>query len=428
MQRAMVIRPPSSCVIVPQPSNPADLSGIATAGGTKSPSPSPSIVNGVSAKSGEDRQICKHCKKPVDQVHYESHVSLCLETKAENAKKKKERKEAKAREAVAKAKEKEKQQATDKDKDKDGDSVMGGTAPAASQEDGDKASTTADVPPSAVSTTSIKKPPSKSATKASQADGSSKKTKKRKADTEGNDKEPKKKKLKKDEPPKPKLPKPKGPVNVEIQCGVPLDKEKGGYCARSLTCKSHSMGLKRAVPGRSLPYDQLLAMYQKKNQAKQQKALMEAQVGSAAVDDDAEGGVVDSEEERESVMKALGRWRPRPLEQVTTVPMRRRYGYVRIKEMLGNALAGGSQGKLFGPPPVGPVIGSEAVLDGADVVDAPSRKASTTGATGGGGGGSTAGSGGGNGAGAGAGHAHPVPKGVAVPVRKGSVASSVGAA
>lgn len=379
----------------------------------------------MSAKSGDDRPICKHCKKPVEQVHYESHVSHCLETKAENARKKKERKEAKAREAAAKAKEKEKQQAADKDKDKDGDSVMGGTAPAASQEDGDKA---ADAPPSAVTTTSTKKPPSKSATKASQADGSSKKTKKRKADTEGNDKEPKKKKLKKDEPPRPKLPKPKGPVNVEIQCGVPLDKEKGGYCARSLTCKSHSMGLKRAVPGRSLPYDQLLAMYQKKNQAKQQKALMEAQVGSAAVDDDAEGGVVDSEEERESVMKALGRWRPRPLEQVTTVPMRRRYGYVRIKEMLGNALAGGSQGKLFGPPPVGPVIGSEAVLDGVELVEAPSRKASTAGAAGGGGGPSAGGTGGVGGAGAGAGHAHPVPKGVAVPVRKGSVASSVGAA
>ena len=30
------------------------------------------------------------------------------------------------------------------------------------------------------------------------------------------------------------------------------------------------MGAKRAVPGRSLPYDVLLASYQKKNQAKQQ--------------------------------------------------------------------------------------------------------------------------------------------------------------
>jgi len=33
------------------------------------------------------------------------------------------------------------------------------------------------------------------------------------------------------------------------------------------------MGAKRAVAGRSLPYDMLLAAYQKKNQAKQQSML-----------------------------------------------------------------------------------------------------------------------------------------------------------
>jgi len=61
-----------------------------------------------------------------------------------------------------------------------------------------------------------------------------------------------------------------GPVDVERQCGVMKD---GVPCARSLTCKSHSMGAKRAVPGRSLPYDMLLTAYQKKNQAKQQSAI-----------------------------------------------------------------------------------------------------------------------------------------------------------
>ena len=92
------------------------------------------------------------------------------------------------------------------------------------------------------------------------------KGKKRKADDDDKDKEPKKKK-KKDEP-KPKQAKTKGPVDVEKQCGVLLPNNQ--QCARSLTCKSHSMGAKRAVPGRSLPYDMLLAQYQKKNQAKQQ--------------------------------------------------------------------------------------------------------------------------------------------------------------
>lgn len=117
------------------------------------------------------------------------------------------------------------------------------------------------------STKGVVKSGKKTAVKEATTDNTSKKSKKRKADLEG-DKEPKKKKLKKDEPPKPKLPKPKGPVDVEKQCGVLLP--NGGYCARSLTCKSHSMGAKRGVPGRSMPYDFLLAQYQKKNQAKQQ--------------------------------------------------------------------------------------------------------------------------------------------------------------
>lgn len=48
-----------------------------------------------------------------------------------------------------------------------------------------------------------------------------------------------------------------GSMDVEKQCGVALP--NGGFCARSLACKSHSMGAKRAVPGRSAPYDTLLA-------------------------------------------------------------------------------------------------------------------------------------------------------------------------
>ena len=108
----------------------------------------------------------------------------------------------------------------------------------------------------------------KSAVKGAVVDGEgAKKGKKRKIDGDA-EKAPNAKKKKKDEP-KPKAARPKGPVDVEKQCGVALP--NGGFCARSLTCKSHSMGLKRAVPGRSLPYDMLLAQYQKKNQAKQQR-------------------------------------------------------------------------------------------------------------------------------------------------------------
>ncbi|KAI0704295.1 SCA7, zinc-binding domain-containing protein [Cytidiella melzeri] len=55
----------------------------------------------------------------------------------------------------------------------------------------------------------------------------------------------------------------KGPVDLERQCGVIND--KGLPCSRSLTCKSHSMGAKRAVPGRSRDYNELLLEWNRLN-------------------------------------------------------------------------------------------------------------------------------------------------------------------
>lgn len=218
-----------------------------TGGNTPSPTPDSPINEADLGKPIEDKPDhiqCKHCKKPTPKSIAQSHVKLCEQKKKEKARKKKEAKELKA----AQAREKEKAE-----REKEADEAGG---------DADKPSEAGD--PSVNGENNIKTA-KKSAGKA--APDGPKTTKKRKADGDG-DKEPKKKKLKKDEPPKPKLPKPKGPVDVEKQCGVLLP--NGGYCARSLTCKSHSMGAKRGVPGRSLPYDILLASYQKKNQAKQQ--------------------------------------------------------------------------------------------------------------------------------------------------------------
>jgi SAGA-associated factor 73 len=56
---------------------------------------------------------------------------------------------------------------------------------------------------------------------------------------------------------------PKAPVDIEKQCGVALP--SGDQCARSLTCKRHGWSAKRAVPGRSAPFDQLLADRQREN-------------------------------------------------------------------------------------------------------------------------------------------------------------------
>ena len=221
----------------------------------RSPSPGSPIPESELGKPIEDRPDhiqCKHCKKPTPKAVAQSHVRLCEQKKKEKARRKKEAKELKA----AQAKEKERIE-KEKEKEINGEDTSGeANGIAKADEDGDEPPTTQE---------GNIKTGKKSAGKAS-TDGP-KQTKKRKAEAEG-DKEPKKKKLKKDEPPKPKLPKPKGPVDVEKQCGVQLP--NGGNCARSLTCKSHSMGAKRAVPGRSMPYDQLLAAYQKKNQAKQQ--------------------------------------------------------------------------------------------------------------------------------------------------------------
>jgi SAGA-associated factor 73 len=162
---------------------------------------------------------CKHCRRPVHRSVSANHIRECLNKKQEKLKKKKEAKEAK--DAALR-------------KEKGEDDEAGG----------------------------------RKAGKGALVDGEgAKKGKKRKIDADS-EKGPNAKKKKKDEP-KTKSAKPKGPVDVEKQCGVAL--ANGGFCARSLTCKSHSMGLKRAVPGRSLPYDMLLQQYQKKNQAKQQR-------------------------------------------------------------------------------------------------------------------------------------------------------------
>ncbi|BGP40762.1 SAGA complex subunit Sgf73 [Rhodotorula kratochvilovae] len=88
-------------------------------------------------------------------------------------------------------------------------------------------------------------------------------------------------------PEKPKLldvpKKNKRVVDVDRQCGVIND--KGYPCPRSLTCKTHNMSAKRAVPGRVQPYDLLLFEWQKANKANQQKAdaAKQAQPGALGV-------------------------------------------------------------------------------------------------------------------------------------------------
>ncbi|KAF3012168.1 hypothetical protein E8E14_005468 [Neopestalotiopsis sp. 37M] len=256
-------------------------------------------------------QQCKHCKKGILKNAAKEHIAQCLKIKKEKAQRKKE-----AREARERAKEEARQEEARKN-DPDGDTQMNDD----SDDDDDEKKGTGG---KANKKVGGKKP-----------DGEAK-GKKRKAEGDA-DKGPKSKKKK--EEPKPKVPKPKGPVDVEKQCGVILP--NGQPCARSLTCKSHSMGAKRAVPGRSLPYDMLLAAYQKKNQAKQQKAALDANA-PVADEDDANAAPVDSDEETAAVMGALARWNPQPVMPPPVFnPIKRNYQLARLHEQLQTATNGG---------------------------------------------------------------------------------------
>ncbi|KAF2100336.1 hypothetical protein NA57DRAFT_54429 [Rhizodiscina lignyota] len=63
--------------------------------------------------------------------------------------------------------------------------------------------------------------------------------------------------------PKAKAREVKGSVNVEEQCGVQFT--NGGRCTRNLLCQIHTKEAKRAVPGRSVSFDILLARYLARN-------------------------------------------------------------------------------------------------------------------------------------------------------------------
>lgn len=287
------------------------------------PSPGP-VVNQLDEKTKEtfptgrpledipELHKCKHCNKTLTKAAAKTHVLTCIKAKKEKAQRKKEAKEARERE----------RRALDggNKKDDDGDTRM------ASDDDDEEAS------PEKKGPGGIKSA-KKSAGKKVEIDDS-KKGKKRKADGDA-EKGPKLKKKK--EELKPKATKPKGPVDVERQCGVLI--REGVLCARSLTCKSHSMGAKRAVAGRTLPYDMLLAAYQKKNQAKQQKAALDA--NAPLEDEEAANGPVDSDEELTAVMHGLSNWAPQPVvPQLVQMPIEREYQKKRLYEQLHHATNG----------------------------------------------------------------------------------------
>ncbi|KAI5203517.1 hypothetical protein E4T38_05086 [Aureobasidium subglaciale] len=67
-------------------------------------------------------------------------------------------------------------------------------------------------------------------------------------------------------------------VNIDQQCGVPLF--NGIPCASALTCQSHNLPAKRAVPGRSAPLDQLLARQQQEMAQTAQRGASNANINA----------------------------------------------------------------------------------------------------------------------------------------------------
>ncbi|KAL2753819.1 hypothetical protein ACRALDRAFT_1094527 [Sodiomyces alcalophilus JCM 7366] len=270
------------------------------------------FATGRPLEDSPDLQQCKHCRKSILKTAAKDHIAQCLRLKKEKAQRKKEAREARerAREAAREEARRASEAGVGKgDDDSDGDDDTEKRATGGSK--------------------NVKKGTGRKSDEIT-------KGKKRKAEGDA-DKGPKQKKKK--EELKSKVPKPKGPVDVERQCGVLLP--NGMPCARSLTCKSHSMGAKRAVAGRSLPYDMLLAAYQKKNQAKQQKAALDANA-PLEDDDEANAGPVDSDEETTIVMATLAHWSPRPVvPQPTINPIKRSYHLARLHEQLQMATNGG---------------------------------------------------------------------------------------
>ncbi|KAG0370300.1 hypothetical protein BGZ54_006986 [Gamsiella multidivaricata] len=151
------------------------------------------------------------------------------------------------------------------------------------------------------------------------------------------EKKPHEKKQKVAKPPKVKPPgRIKGPLDLDKQCGVVMI-PGGPPCARSLTCKSHSMSSKRAVEGRSRPYDVLLGMYQKKPvPVKDEKANRDSEVPLAEKED----VNVDSDEEYNDLLDAVRSYEPQPLATRPTTYIRRRNKCHRIRELLMDALKG----------------------------------------------------------------------------------------
>ncbi|KAF9970433.1 hypothetical protein BGZ73_006859 [Actinomortierella ambigua] len=130
----------------------------------------------------------------------------------------------------------------------------------------------------------------------------------------------------------------KGPLDLDKQCGV-IAIPGGNPCTRSLTCKSHSMSAKRAVQGRSQPYDVLLGFYHKKPAPVKAEDKVK-RIESEAPQAEKEDVNLDSDEEFSDLLEASRSSDPLPLAMRPMSYVRRRNHCLRIRDLLLDALKG----------------------------------------------------------------------------------------
>ena len=98
--------------------------------------------------------------------------------------------------------------------------------------------------------------------------------------------------------------KPLRQYNPDHHCGV-VDKESNRHCTRALTCKSHSVLLKRKIEGRTKPFDELVAAHKANKEA---MAIAARSVSSSANTTSPAAGIIQPAVE--SVLSSIA---PNPL-------------------------------------------------------------------------------------------------------------------
>ncbi|KAJ1889877.1 SAGA complex subunit Sgf73, partial [Coemansia sp. IMI 209127] len=174
--------------------------------------------------------------------------------------------------------------------------------------------------------------------------------------------EKERKKKEKDEKKERELAKARMPLDLDKQCGVLADEPGAQACTRSLTCKTHSMAMKRGVRGRSKLFDALLQAHLAKSRSA--AAAKNAATKSAAAKSSnavavrnataialgGEAGVLDesffedsdqdhdSDSEAELVIDGIKCSRGKPMAVRPSLLPRRRHHYLRVRDLFYDAL------------------------------------------------------------------------------------------